>query len=186
MASHNPYAPSKASLAARSGLPEVSSDVSVWRDGKTVVTLHDAALPARCVKCNEPADQPTKERTLYWVHPAVYLLFLVAPIILLIVYLIVRKKAEVNPGLCETHKKRRLGALAYGWLGFFGGFMLAIVGGSADSGAAVTLGLFLMVSSIVVGMIWGRLIHVKKITPDEVRLGGFSPEYLDELPDYPR
>jgi len=185
MASHNPYAPSKASLGSRSGNADVSSSVSVWRDGKTVITLHDAALPARCVKCNEPADQPTKERTLYWVHPAVYLLIFAGGLILLIVYLVVRKKAEVNPGLCDPHKKRRLGALAYGWLGFFGGFFLAVGGGTADSPAVLVLGLLMMVSAIVVGMIWGRLIYVKKITKDEVKLAGFSSAYLDDLPDYP-
>ena len=184
MASHNPYAPSKASLAARAGKADVSSEVSVWRDGKTVVTLHDASLPPRCVKCNEPADQPTKERTLYWVHPAIYLLFFAGGLILLIVYLVVRKKAEVNPGLCDDHKKRRLGALAYGWLGFFVGFFIAIGGGSSDTPGVMVLGLLMMVSAIVVGMIWGRLIYVKKITRDEVKLGGFASAYLDELPDY--
>ena len=184
--SNNPYAPSRASLATRSVTAEVSSEVSVWRDGKAVVALPDASLPPRCVKCNEPADQPTKERTLYWVHPAVYLLIFAGGLILLIVYMVVRKKADVNPGLCDAHKKRRLGALAYGWLGFFGGFLLACIGGAADSGGSVLLGLFLMVSAIIVGMIWGRLIHAKKITPDEIRLGGFSSEYLDDLPVYPR
>jgi hypothetical protein len=185
MDSHNPYAPSRASLGARSGAPAVSSDVTVWRDGKTVVTLHDAALPPRCVKCNEPADLPTKVRTLYWVHPAVYLLFLAGFIILLIVYMVVRKKADVDPGLCVTHKKRRLGALAYGWIGFFGGLLLMFMGIAADSGAVAVLGVLAMISAIVVGMIWGRLIYVKKITKQEVTLGGFSPTYLDQLPEYP-
>ncbi len=183
MASHNPYAPSTASLGARTAPADVTSDVSVWRDGKTVVALQDAALPPRCVKCNAPADQPTKERTLYWVHPAVYLLFFVGGLIVLIVYLIIRKKAEVNPGLCEPHKKRRLAALSYGWLGFFGGFLLSILGGG---GAATLVGLLLMVSAVVIGMAWGRLIWAKKITEDEVRLQGFAPDYLDDLPNYPR
>jgi hypothetical protein len=180
---HNPYAPSKASLGARPGKAEVSSDVSVWRDGSTLVALHDAALPARCVKCNAPADPPTKERTLYWVHPAVYLLFFAGLLVLLIVYLVVRKKAEVNPGLCGAHKKRRVGALTYGWLGFFGGIALMFAGGSAAAVAIV--GLFVMISALVVGLVWGRLVYAKKITKDEVRLGGFAPGYLDELPDYP-
>jgi len=150
-----------------------------------VVALHDASLPARCVKCNKPADQPIKERTLYWVHPAVYLLILAGFIILLIVYLVVRKKAEVNPGLCEEHKKRRIMGLAYGWLGFFGGLTLLIGGAAAGKGGVSILGLLIMISAIVIGMIWGRLIWVKKVTKDEVRLGGFSPEYLDRLPEYP-
>ena len=109
---HNPYAPSRASLSRQAATAEVSSDVSVWREGKVVVALPDAPLPARCVKCNAPADPPTKARTLYWMHPALYLLIFTGLLILLIVYLVVRKKADVNPGLCAAHKKRRLGALA--------------------------------------------------------------------------
>jgi hypothetical protein len=182
--SHNPYAPSKASLGTRSGSADVSSDVSVWRDGKTVVTLHGASLPARCVKCNAPADQPTKERTVYWVHPAVYLLLLAGFLILLIVYLIVRKKAEVNPGLCEAHKKRRVFAIIYTWFAFLGGLFGMIAGASNGSGAVGIFSFLVFLSAIVVGMAWGRLIHVKKITPDEVRLGGFSTEYLAQLPEY--
>lgn len=183
--SRNPYAPSQASLASGSGATAVSSDVSVWRDGKTVVTLPDASLPARCVKCNHPADPPTKERTMYWVHPAVYLLLLAGFLILLIVYLVVRKKAEVNPGLCELHKKRRIMGLLWGWLGFFGGLAMLIGGAASGFPGLAVLGLLIMLSGIVMGMVWGRLIYVKKITKDEIRLGGFSAEYLDDLPNYP-
>jgi len=190
MASHdpysrNPYAPSKASLGARSAPAEVSSEVSVWRDGKTVVTLHGASLPSRCVKCNAPADPPTKERTMYWVHPAVYLLLLAGALILLIVYLIVRKKAEVNPGLCEAHKKSRAMAIAGAWLACLGGLFCLFAGIGGNSGGTITFGFLMILASIVIGMVWGRMIHVKKITKDEVRLGGFSSEYLDSLPEYP-
>lgn len=183
--SNNPYAPSKASMSARSNNAEVSSEVSVWRDGKTVVTLPDASLPNRCVKCNAPADPPTKERTVYYVHPAVYLLFLAGFLILLIVYLVVRKKAEVNPGLCEQHKKSRAMAIAGAWICCLVGLFCLFAGIGGDKGGMIGFGLLLLVASIVVGMIWGRLIHVKKITKEEVRLGGFSSEYLDDLPDYP-
>ena len=186
MSSHNPYAPSKASLGSASGAANVSSEVSVWRDGKIVVALRDASLPPRCVKCNEPADQPTKERTVYWVHPACYLLFFAGVLILLIVYLIIRKKADVNPGLCEAHKKKRVIGLTTGWLGFFFGIVIMMIGVSADRSGLALFGVLIMISAIVMGMVWGRLVWVKKISEDEVRLGGCSSEYLDDLPDYPR
>jgi hypothetical protein len=85
MGEFNPYAPSKASMAARATASAVDSEARVWREGKTVVALQDASLPRRCVKCNEPADQPTKVRSLYWVHPALYLLLFGGALILLIV-----------------------------------------------------------------------------------------------------
>jgi hypothetical protein len=184
MGEFNPYAPSKASMAARATASAVDSEARVWREGKTVVALQDASLPRRCVKCNEPADQPTKVRSLYWVHPALYLLLFGGALILLIVYFIVRKKADVDPGLCEKHKKRRLFALAYGWLGFFVGLGMLITVGTNDP-AFIWLGLLLIISAIVVGMAMGRLVWAKKITKEDVRLGGFCKAYLEELPEYP-
>lgn len=182
MSEFNPYAPSKASMAGRTPMA-VASDVKVWRDGKTVVTLTDASLPARCVKCNEPADHPTKVRTLYYVHPAVYLLFFAGLLILLIVYLIVRKKAEVDPGMCAQHKSRRLMAIGFAWLAFIGGFLLLFASGDMPA-LGVIAGLLILAAPIV-GLTLGRLVYLKKVTKEEVRLGGFGPAYLDDLPDYP-
>jgi hypothetical protein len=185
MAGRNPYAPSKASLAVRATPSAVDSEVRVWREGKTVVSMHDASLPQRCVKCNAPAHQPTKVRAVYWVNPLLYLVLLVSPLILIIVYYVVRKKADVDPGLCEAHKKRRVYGIAGAWLSFLGG--LALIGGgiASDSPGAALFGVLLLVVAIVLGMTFGRLIYVKKITKDEVRLGGFTAAYLDELPDHP-
>jgi hypothetical protein len=185
MSGINPYAPSKASMAPRSSPAAVDSETKVWRDGKTVVTRHDASLPARCVKCNAPADQPTKVRTLYWMNPFIYLLFLINALILIIVYFIVRKKAEVDPGLCERHKKRRLYAITYGWLAFLAGLALIFIGLGGDQPLVAVLGVLLLISALVAAMTFGRIIYAKKITKDEVRLGGFAVAYLDELPDYP-
>ena len=186
MGEFNPYAPSKASMAVRATASAVDSEVRVWRDGKTVVTLHDASLPQRCVKCNAPAHQPTKVRAVYWVNPLLYLVFLISPLILIIVYYIVRKKADVDPGLCEVHKKRRGYGIAGAWLSFLGGLALMFGGIASDAPAAALFGVLLLVVAIVLGMTFGRMLHAKKITKDEVRLGGFCAAYLDDLPDYPR
>ena len=184
MNQRNPYAPSKASMSRRATAPDVSSEVRVWRDEKTVVMLQNASLPHRCVKCNEPSDQPTKVRSLYWIHPALYLLIFGGALILLIIYFVLRKRADVDAGLCERHKKRRLFALFYGWFGFFVGFLM-LVTVAFDNAIYGWLGLFLMISAIVVGMTMGRLVYAKKVTDVEARLGGFCKEYLDDLPEYP-
>lgn len=185
MVSHNPYAPSKASLGAGAGNTTISSDATVWRDGNFVVALQDTPLPPRCVKCNAPADPPTRMRTLYWVNPFLYLLFLISPLILVIVYYVVRKRAEVDPGLCEQHKKRRVQGIAAAWTACVVGLVLLFVGISNDVGALAVTGLLLLIASIVMGMIFGRLVYAKKITKDEVRLGGAGRPYLDALPEYP-
>ena len=185
MTQHNPYAPSKASMAARTSAPVVDSETRVWRDGKIVVMRHDASLPHRCIKCNEPSDEPTKVRTVYWMNPFLYLLFLISALILIIVYFIVRKKAEIDPGLCARHKQRRTIALTFGWVaGLIGLFAIFAAIGS-DSPTPALIGVLLLLAAIIVGMSMGRLVYAKKITKDEVRLGGFCKDYLTDLPEYP-
>jgi hypothetical protein len=182
MESFNPYAPSRASLAGASTPTDGTG--KVWRDGKTVVTLHDASLPGRCVKCNQPAELPTKVRTVYWVNPFTYLLLFAGFIILLIVYLVIRKKADIDPGLCAQHKQRRWIGLTVAWLGWIAGLVMLIGGSASDSVVVAIAGLLLIILAIVAGMAWGRFVYVKKITKDEVRLRGFCEDYLDELPAY--
>jgi GYF domain 2 len=86
--------------------PTPSSD-SLWRSGKRVVARTETVFPDRCVKCNESAGGFRLKRTLYWAHPAYWLIFIVSRLIWVIVYLIVRKKAVVHIGLCERHRSSR-------------------------------------------------------------------------------
>ncbi len=127
MDDRNPYAPSRASLKSddapsRGG----QSGETVWRNQKLLVMVPDAALPPRCVKCNGPAEEPTKVRKIYWHHPLLYLLILINLIVYAVVAAIVRKRALVAPGLCAEHKKRRQIGLLIGWGGVVAGMMLMV------------------------------------------------------------
>ena len=51
--------------------------------------------------------------------------------------------------------------------------------------ALAVIACLLILAAPIVGLTFGRLIYVKKVTKDEVRLGGFGPAYLDDLPEYP-
>jgi hypothetical protein len=95
MAGHNPYAPTQASLKSAD---TPAGTGGLWRDDDRLIVAHGATFPQRCVKCNEPSEQPHKMRKVYWHHPAVYLLLLGYAILYIIVALIVRRTAEVNPG----------------------------------------------------------------------------------------
>ncbi len=176
----NRYAPTQASMDTHAAPAGIASDVAVWRDGTSVVARRGAPLPPRCVKCNAPADLPTKFRTLSWVPPAYYLLIVAGGILFVIVFAVFARRAAVNPGLCRRHKRRRGAALGYCVVGGFIWFATASIGIAEDSVGASFLG-----SAIAVGVAWGRLVHARKMTPGEVRLGGCAPAYLDGLPDYP-
>jgi hypothetical protein len=185
-ASRNPYAPSSASLRAGSAQRTSSGEVSVWRDHKTLVMLHESDLPDRCVKCNEPAAPPSKPRRVYWHHWAVYLVLLLNLLIYAIVALIVRKKAVVAPGLCARHKTRRAVALAIGWIGVAGSFAMMFAGLAQSINPAFGIvGLILLLVALLELVIVGRIVYATRIDAAYVYLKGCKPIFLDSLPQFP-
>jgi hypothetical protein len=185
MANVNPYAPSRASLTA-TDRASATGDNSVWRDDNVLITLVDSAMPHRCIKCNEPADEPTKKRRVYWHHSALYLL-LISPLIYAIVALVVRKKASVSAGLCTVHKNRRRNALIFGWTGTIVGLVLmghGLGSGSSGGGAEALVGILTILAAIIVSMIFARVVYAKKIDKTYVRLKGCGVAFLDSLPQF--
>ncbi|HEX7236043.1 MAG TPA: hypothetical protein VF405_03705 [Gammaproteobacteria bacterium] len=185
MAERNPYAPSQASLKA--GPSRTTGQVSAWRDARVMVMIPNAAIPDRCVKCNAPADEPTKERTLYWHSPWLYLLLLLNILIFAIVALIMRKKAVVSAGLCSDHKKRRRNVLTAAWIGVLGGGFLLFEGIASPSASALMplAGVVFIVGSIIVGMAMGRVVYPVRIDNDYVRVKGCGEPFLETLPEFP-
>jgi len=182
----NPYAPSRATLESGTSSAHATSN-GVWRDGSTLVMQPSASLPQRCVKCNEEADQPTRERKVYWHSPWLYLLILLNMIIFIIVALIARKQPVVTPGLCADHKQRRRNALLAGWAAIGLGIALFFAAGSADSGNGplyVLAGILSILGGIVWGVVFGRVVYAKRIDAAYVRLGGCGGAFLDSLPPF--
>ena len=185
MEQRNPYAPSLASMERGIGPLSQSEGVGVWRDGKVLVTSLDAVMPERCVKCNEPADEPTKARKVFWHHPLIYLLVLLNVVLYAVVALIVRKKVIVAAGLCADHKARRKRSVMLTWAGVLGGIVVMYVGASSSMGVlGVGLGILLILASLLVGLIFARIVHAQKIDNSYVRLRGCGTPFLDSLPPF--
>jgi hypothetical protein len=183
MTDRNPYAPSKATLAAAPTIGGDSADV--WRDGKWLVMDVDAKLPHRCVKCAEPAETPMKRQTLYWHHPAIYLLLLFWIVIYIIVAAIARKTLKLEVGLCEDHRLARRKALTIGLIGLIGSIPAAIGLAQLDQpGLALLVGIGGFAGFAIYLLVRARILYAKKIDSDEARLGGCGEEFLSGLPPY--
>lgn len=162
------------------GLP----GAGIWRDGKTLVMTKDAVLPDRCVKCNA-FTQGRLKRKLSWHHPAYFILLLVAWLIYLIVSMVVRKRATVELGLCDEHRAKRRN---YIWvtlllaLGGFAGFFLAI---AAEDGTPALIGLLMLITALIFGLIATRVTYPQKIDDRFVWLRGVNDEYLNQFPPWP-
>jgi hypothetical protein len=178
-ASRNPYAPSTASLAGS----EVRG-ARLWRSDKLLIIGRDSDLPNRCVKCNDTAEDPTKTRTVYWHHPGFYAVLLINVIVYAIVALIVRKKAQVSPGLCAAHKQRRRAGLAIGWGGFICGVIATGAAAGNNSPGLALLLLFATLGSIIAGMVISRIVYPKRIDDRYVQLKGCGEAFLAGLPEF--
>ena len=188
MDERNPYAPTPASLERGTTSNQVHV-TGVWRDGNVLVMQPGAPLPNRCVKCNESAEPPTGERKLYWHHPGIYALIIINMLIYIIVALVVRKSAIVSPGLCLEHQKRRRNAIIVAWLGVLLGFALfyAAAVTTSDNSAQLSLGgLLLLLAGIIWGIVFGRIVHAKRIDTAYVRLKGCGTQFLESLPPFQR
>ena len=182
---HNPYAPSKASLKSAPTIGGETKDV--WCDGKWLVMDVDARLPHRCVKCNAPAETPLKRQTLYWHHPAIYLLLLFWIVIYVIVAAISRKTIKLEVGLCEEHRLARRNALTIGLIGMFACIPLAIALAQFEyPGAALLVGIGGFTGFVIYLMVKARILYAKRIDTDEARLGGCGDAFLASLPPYRR
>lgn len=161
--------------------PAVHSSRGLWRDGQTAVVALGARFPARCVKCNQPAVEPLKDREVTWHHPALYLLILPGLIIYALVALIVRKKATVAPGLCAEHRKRRLTWIAAGWLGPVVAILLmSFAGGSTEVMSAAFL---LILVSVIAAMVKSQIVTPERIDDGYVYLKGCGEPFLASLPE---
>ena len=143
-------------------------------------------MPQRCVKCNEPADQPTIARKVYWYSPWLYLLLLFNIIIFALIAVLVRKTAMVAPGLCVEHKKRRRTAIALSWTGALIGIVVMYVGMATPLGVwGAAMGVLVILASVVAGMIFGRVVYASRIDKSYVRLKGSGELFLRSLPPFP-
>jgi hypothetical protein len=179
-ASHNPYAPSRASLAGGSGQP---SD-RVWRENKVVVMARDGDLPDRCVKCNDPADEPTRTQKVYWHHPGYYVLLLINVILYVVVALIARKSVAVNPGLCVRHKQRRTRGIWIGWGGLVAGLVAMFAAVENNTPGLGLLFLLTMFGLIITGLVMSRTVYAKRIDDRYVLLKGCGEPFLADLPEF--
>lgn len=161
------------------------SSTGLWRQNKRVVTVSETVFPDCCIKCNEPTNGFRMKRVLYWQHPAYLALILCNLLVLLIVVLIVRKKAVVYIGLCERHREQRKLAHIIGWSGFVAGIVVITAGAVLQSGIWALIGGVIFLGGVIYGIAKGRTVAAAKITKENVWISGVNLKFLDNLPEWP-
>ena len=161
------------------GASVVGAHGMYW-EGRRLVCRSGTPFPDYCVKCNAPANGFRLKRVLYWQHPAYYLFIFCNILVLLIVLLIVRKKAVLEVGLCDEHRQIRKTAILVAWLSFLGGLGLVIVAVKWSLGWLGLVGAVAMIFGAVYGAVRGRCIAATRIDKDVVWVKGVNPDFLNK------
>jgi len=161
----------------------------VWRENRQFVLAKDTELPDRCVKCNQPANGWRLKRTLYYHHPAFYLLIIINLLIYAVVAICVRKRATIHVGLCPRHRSARIWTVTGCWLAVVAGIAL-IAFGLSDSNTtagpvATSIGILMILGAIVVGLLKGSTVSAGRIDEAHVWVRGGRRPFLDSLPEWP-
>jgi hypothetical protein len=167
--------------------PPLNQTGGVWRDHNNLLVIHkNAFLPDRCVKCNAPTNGAYLHRKLSWINPAWYLLVFAGWLIFLIVYLIIRKTAEVDLGLCDTHRTKRRTEIVIGWFITLAGVVSMVLGLSSDILGLFFLGLLAIIGSIIYVSYAASLITVSRMDDHYVWIKRVNKDFVDSFPGMDR
>ena len=165
----------------------VPTSGAFWHEGKLLVALPNAELPARCPKCNVPVDDHRKRYTLSWYPPIAYAGLLLGVLPFLLIVLVTRKRLAVHASVCREHRRRRIRDMLLGWGGFVLGFVLMLaalmMNPNSTFGTVVLLfTLVLIIGSLIFVAIRSRVIWAKRIHKKQAWVHGFCEEFLQDIP----
>lgn len=184
MDEENPYAaPESVRGSSFSAVVSAYPTDRFYVDGNLIMCGTPVALPAICVITGNTEDIVLIKKTVTWVPKWIYITLFAGVLILLIVYLILRKDCKTRYFLSRKLRNRKRWMIFAGVLGFFGGFALIIAG--ADSQVPeilMPLGLISLIGSLVL-LVLGQppIKAVRHENGVKFWLKGFKQPFFDEL-----
>ena len=184
----NPYASPQAQLSLP-GPPPVPQTVfqGVWRSGNVLVVHKGSQLPGRCVVCNRETSLRW-QKTFSWA-PGWVRILVVQLLIYLIVYLSIRKQANLAVPLCQEHEAKRKRDTTLSWVLILGGLVTifaSIIAFDNPNLLLTMIGLSLV--AIITGVVFsakGNVLQPSRIDHTYCWLRKACPEYLAAVPHAP-
>ncbi len=167
------------------GLPVVAGRSGFYVDGKYLVARSEVELPGRCVKTNEPVDGKAITKTLSWANPAVSLLVLVNVIVLIIVYMIVRKQCRITFYLSPAVRRRIGIRVLIPLLVMLGGIGAIVVGIQLSEALPVVVGIAVTLISMITAAMLARPLVIAKAKDGRFWIKGCGREFLASLEQVP-
>ncbi|RSZ59364.1 hypothetical protein HF313_02970 [Massilia atriviolacea] len=173
--------PTKLDVPLRSDA-DISPASASRRDGQLIVIPAGASLPARCVKCNAPA-QVGKPQTFSWHDPAWDSFISVNFLLHIAGAAALQESVSLAVGLCERHRRWPR------WLNYLSHVSTAL--GFATLAAAFFVEESLLIGSMacaiwlvaaIIGSAAGHALTATYVSKTEARLKGGGAAFLDSLP----
>ena len=186
----NPFASPMSADQAAAAPAEAQQIQSLYRKGNLLVMHRNAVLPERCVKSNQPADGYLRRNSLGF-DPAAYLTLLLGLLGVVILVLIMQKKATIHVGLSAEWFRKRRRTIAIAWAIVAAGVAIALASGflvanwRPDAALGIALGMLLVLGGASYGSIAAPLVVPKRISKDFIWLKGVHPDFLASLPLWP-
>jgi uncharacterized membrane protein YeaQ/YmgE (transglycosylase-associated protein family) len=178
--SFNPYSVPTAKLEFTGH--DAMSAKGCWRIGKDLLYVSSGAdLPDRCVKCNGPAQRPTKQRKFYWHSSWLYLLILLHMLLYIIVALFKRKKVILSPALCTQHANKRRNLLLGAWGAFGAGLVISFIAIGNGNIATAAICFFVGLVGAIVAVMLARIVFPVGIDDRGARFKGCGAAFLESL-----
>jgi len=183
----NPYAtPASAEAMA---IPDPS--IMAFREGRLLVVRDGAILPEVCIVTNQPttAGDWRKRVLLTWTPSWVIITILVNVLVLLILALVLRKKAWVTYSLTRITRARIVRKQLAGWLLILVSLLLFgsvfTSKGSTDLVLAAVFGAIVLLLVAVIIISRASPLRAVKHRNGWLLVKGCSTEFLDTLPPCP-
>lgn len=180
----NPYAAPKSSTSLVYDPSHGERPIAIEKDA--IVANDVLVLPDRCIKTNATGDHLKRvTKKIYYVSPLVYLGLLVNILVVIILYLVLRKKCTVTYTINKGVEAKNSIISILSLLGFIVGLAGTAIGlGSMDTMElwhVIAGGGFVILVLSLVGNYHSMPLRAARHERGVFRLKGCSPEFLDQL-----
>ena len=151
-------------------------------EGKQFVCGDGMVLPARCVKTNEPlTDKEMKKHDFYWCTPVIAVAILLSPLIVILLYFILRKKCTLTFGVSAALRKRRRKVVLVKCLLALGLFIAMPFAAGTDSTPLIVTTIILFLIAVIAIFVGNSWLRVTSFRDKKFSFRGASPEFLQSL-----
>jgi fatty acid desaturase len=173
--SENPFA---SPMSSNAPLRDPREMFVIGRDYSGVV------LPNRCIRTNvETSPECERRKTLYWASPWIALLILFNLLVLLIVYVLVRKKCEITFSEAKHLTRRRRNRVLFMVLMVAASVGAVIAGLATEVGALVVVGVLAFVISLIALVFVAQPpIRIVRHQDGQFWIRGCSTAFLRDIP----